>query len=215
MKMHDEPTYSARIVVAATAEPISLAEAREHLRVVPYIPDSAEEFVHPDDQLIMAMLSAAREHCEAFTGLSLAAKTYEQASNRFPCNGRGLPLLHPPLIEVETVTYGNRSNDVLSPSDFSVNEWTEPQSIYVEGDWPSIAPGIALVRVRFRAGYRTTDADSDDPALPLPFALRAAILLTLGHLYENREATTTESLKELPLGVEALLRPLRVRLGMA
>lgn len=43
---------------------------------------------------------------------------------------------------------------------------------------------------------------------------RSAVLLTLGHLYRNRESTTAERIVELPLGVHALLWPHRKSLGV-
>lgn len=45
-------------------------------------------------------------------------------------------------------------------------------------------------------------------------AIRAAVLLTLGHLYRNREAVVSEAANELPLGVTQLLWPHRVGLGV-
>jgi hypothetical protein len=58
------------------------------------------------------------------------------------------------------------------------------------------------------------DSDSE----PLPFEAKAAILLIVGHLYENREEVvehSNQTLLNIPTGAEALLRPLRVRMGMA
>lgn len=45
-------------------------------------------------------------------------------------------------------------------------------------------------------------------------AIQAAILLTAGHLYRNREATTAEPVRDLPQGVHQLLWPHRVGLGI-
>ena len=46
-------------------------------------------------------------------------------------------------------------------------------------------------------------------------AIRAAILLTLGHLYENREDVVVGlSVAEMPLSAKALLRPHRVGVGL-
>lgn len=56
--------------------------------------------------------------------------------------------------------------------------------------------------VRYRAGYA---AD----AVPAP--IRHAILLMVGHLYENRMAVTAAThIGAMPLGVDALLSPYRV-----
>lgn len=59
-----------------------------------------------------------------------------------------------------------------------------------------------LTTVRYRAGY----ADGQVPA-----PIRHAILLLVGHLYENRMAVTAATaMGAMPLGVDALLSPYRV-----
>lgn len=59
-----------------------------------------------------------------------------------------------------------------------------------------------VTTVRYRAGYA---AD----AVPAP--IRHAILLMVGHLYENRMAVTAAThMGAMPLGVDALLSPYRV-----
>lgn len=44
---------------------------------------------------------------------------------------------------------------------------------------------------------------------PLPAAIRHAVLLTVSHFYNNREAVTAETLNAMPFGVNALLQPYR------
>lgn len=41
-------------------------------------------------------------------------------------------------------------------------------------------------------------------------SIKSAVLLTVGHLYANREATTPRQLADLPMGVQFLLQPFRV-----
>lgn len=60
-------------------------------------------------------------------------------------------------------------------------------------------------RVRFVTGY----ADSDH----IPAPIKHAILMMVGHLYQNRAAVTDGRVNqpfEMPMGVEALLAPYRV-----
>lgn len=42
---------------------------------------------------------------------------------------------------------------------------------------------------------------------PVPADLQAAMLLTIGHLYANRESVSGQQLYEIPMGVKALLAP--------
>jgi hypothetical protein len=44
--------------------------------------------------------------------------------------------------------------------------------------------------------------------------IRAAILLTIGHLFANREDSTDKQLQELPQGCKWLLQPFRIGLGV-
>jgi uncharacterized phage protein (predicted DNA packaging) len=46
-------------------------------------------------------------------------------------------------------------------------------------------------------------------ASPLQPAVRHAVLLIVGHHYNNREAVTDASVREMPFGVNALLQPYR------
>lgn len=57
---------------------------------------------------------------------------------------------------------------------------------------------------------------ADDPnGLVIPASAKAAILLTLGHLYENREAVNVGNIvTEMPMGVQSLLWPYRTDIGI-
>jgi len=66
-----------------------------------------------------------------------------------------------------------------------------------------------------------TQADLDaaaepEEALPMVInsAVRAAILLIVGHLYANREENVQGAVNKLPMGAHALLYPHRVGLGV-
>lgn len=41
-------------------------------------------------------------------------------------------------------------------------------------------------------------------------SIKSAVLLTVGHLYANREASTNRQLVDLPMGVQFLLQPFKV-----
>lgn len=51
--------------------------------------------------------------------------------------------------------------------------------------------------------------DVDVSAVPLPPALHHAILLLVGHFFENREAVSDQPVHVLPLGVARLIAPYR------
>ena len=51
--------------------------------------------------------------------------------------------------------------------------------------------------------------DVDMTVDPLPPALRHAVLMLVGHFFENREATNAEQIRFTPLGVDRLIAPYR------
>lgn len=59
------------------------------------------------------------------------------------------------------------------------------------------------------------EAAADETGLVAGFAVKAAILLICGHLYENRENVVAGvSLQTLPMGAHDLLRPHRRSFGL-
>ena len=203
-----------KVIEDVTSEPLTLAECRLHLRV-----DASEDSdggTHPDDSLITALLTASREVCEAFTGLSFARKTLEIAIDVFPLSTDpgGLPIELPfgPVLDVQSISWGDASDDEMAAVDYTLDDYRLPNRVYpVATEWPTVTAATNLIKIRYLAGY---GVDSDG-GTALPYAARAAMLLVLGHLYENREDTVDKQMFELPYGAQALLRPLRVRLGMA
>jgi uncharacterized phiE125 gp8 family phage protein len=197
----------ARIIAEPTVEPISLEQAYQHLRVDPI--DSSDVTGRPDDDLISALISTAREYCEEFTGLSLAVKDYEIAVNEWP---DGIELPHPPFVSIIGITISDDESDAaLTADDYTVDDYTYVHaSILPAGTWPTISAGD-VARIRYRAGY----GDDSEAAGHLPSGIRTAMLLLLGHWYANRESVIEGQPVDLPMGVEALLRPHRIKLGFA
>lgn len=198
-----------KIVTQPVAEPISIAECRSHLEAQEYGDTTVDD---ADDMMILGLLSAAREYCENFTGLSIARKTYEIALDEFPDAEIELPM--PPAIEIVSVTYVDATEAVQTMAantyvldTYQLPAWLLPAS---GTSWPTAGSFINAIKVRYIAGY-SDDSDGE----PLPNALRAAMLLVLGHLYKHREDSAAAALASIPLGAEAMMRPLRVRLGMA
>lgn len=197
-----------KIIALSVAESLTLDECRQHLRVQPYEVDSNGDGVHPDDSLIMSMQSAARANCENFLGLSITQKLYEMTLDQFPAGPIVLPMS--PLMSVESVSVGMDSDALLDEGTYTVDDFSSPPRILPVTVWPTVTAAPNLIRIRFVTGYG--DGVEGDP---LPPEIRAAILLTLGSLYAHREDETDKVLTTIPTGAEALLRPLRVRLGMA
>ncbi len=225
-------THRTPIVIEMTgAEPVTVEEARAHLEAQPY----EDSDVDPtDDAMIEAWISAARERCEAFTGLSFATRVLEIALDSFPTTtADGTTAIELPggpvreIVQVMTPPTDDAysSDDVdsdsladlavwadgqVNPDQYVLDNYRRPAQVKPVTSWPSITAATNAVKVRYLAGYGV-DSDGGEA---LPKMLRAAVLLVLTDLYENRGAGPTDG-GTLPPRIEALLRPHRVRLGMA
>lgn len=205
-----------KLVTPSTDEIISLDEAKAHLRV-----DHVD-----DDDLISSLINAVVSYVEGPRGYlarALADQTWDFYLNRFPARGWGhlssseieIPL--PPLIEVVDIFYRDNGGDEqeLDNSSYIVDSASEPARISPasSASWPSICESTNAVRIRFRAGYLGT---SSPQQFLLPPAIRAALLLYIGTLYENREETIVGDVaNKMPFASEALLKPFVAHRGFA
>ncbi len=219
--------FGVKVIARPTEEPITLDEARLHLRVDPY--DSPP--THPDDSIISAQLSAAREWCEGDLGLLLAPQTLELGCGGFPLTsmfGGGFGRIEPwinlpfgPVSGIVSVTYTDGDGEhTLDPLSYVLDSHSKPARLYPKSgtSWPVTSVGLFVdpnqVKVRYLAGY-SFEGDSPQDSEPLPWSLRAMILLVLGQLYENRADATELKLMELPIGAISLGERYRLRMGMA
>jgi len=187
-----------RLITGPTASPVSLAEAKAHMRIAG----------SDDDGLIAGYLMAAIQSAERQTNLLLATQTWELTLERFPAETGSadgvLRLPRSPVQSITSITYIDSAGatQTFSASDYALDKDVAPACIAPTFGkvWPTPRVQPNAVTVRFVAGYTQ-----------IPEPIRAAILLLVGHLYENREAVLVgQSPAELPLGVDALLYPYRV-----
>lgn len=192
-----------KIISAPAVEPITLEDARLHLRVTP---DDDSPPAHPDDTLIMALVSAAREYCERYLMRALAPQTVEVVFDGFPATE--IPLPFSPIDSIVSVTYVDEDGveQVMDDSLYVLDNDQEPGWLLplIGTTWPGTLGAINTVRVRYDCGYTV-----------LPASIRAAMLLLVGNWYENREAVIIGTIQNnLSFAVEALLLPYRLRLSM-
>jgi uncharacterized phiE125 gp8 family phage protein len=195
-------------IVAPPYAPVTLAEAKQHLRV-----DHDDE----DDDIQMCIDAATGfvDGPDGFLGRALIDQTWDLYLDRFPTREIKIPL--PPLIELESVTYDDSAGvvTVLDPTLYSVDAVSEPGWIVpVNSSWPTTFDGINAVRIRFRAGY--IDTSMHPPVGEIPADIRKAILLYTGSMFANRETVVIGvSAMEIPWSAEQLLRRRRIDLSMA
>jgi len=184
-----------KLITGPASEPITLAEAKEHIRV--------ETDFTADDDLITNLIIAAREYCEGFQNIAYITQTWELVLDKFPVKDY-IQLPRPPLQSVTSVKYKDYegTETTLDASKYIVDTDNEPGNVVLayNESWPSFTPyPTGAVRVRFVAGY-------GDEAANVPQKVKQAIHLLMGHWYENREAVFTGTIsKEIEFAVHALL----------
>lgn len=186
------------LVTPPALDPVSLAEAKAHARI-----SSTDE-----DGLIAGYILAARQWAETFTQRKLVTQTWDWSLDQFPA------CLEPPIGPVQSVasvkyidTAG--AQQTLAPSEYQVDASSHVARIVPAygKSWPSTRLQLNAVTVRLAVGYGSGPGDMPEP-------VRQAILLLIGHFYENRETVTAgTTVSELPLGARALLIPHRVFYG--
>jgi uncharacterized phiE125 gp8 family phage protein len=179
--------------VEPDTEPVSLAIAKSHLRVI----GSA------DDEYIRELLAGARDAAERESGRQLVTATFALTLDDFPRGGEAdgwsseIRLPVGPVIAVDSVVYRDDAGDTqtLATSEYSAGVKTGRVSPVTY--WPATdADQLENVTVTFRAGY--------GGAAQVPPAARAAVLLILADRYENRGDNVANFLADRPIPAAAL-----------
>lgn len=190
------------LITPPTIEPITLVEARLHLK----LDATGSPATHADDALVNTLITSARLHVDGRDGRlsrSLITQTWELVLDKFPLKDIRIPL--PPLQSIVSIKYDDLDGNeqTVSSANYVVDTvstfgWVVPVTGFA---WPATMDTINAVRIRFTAGY-------GDAAADVPAPIRQAMLLLIGHLYENREEVLVgPGGSMLPMGAEALLSP--------
>jgi uncharacterized phiE125 gp8 family phage protein len=189
--------------VAPQTTPVSLTEAKAHLRV--------EVDVTEDDTLITSLIQAATDHLDGWAGIlgrALVTQSWRQDFCDWPaCRILRLPF---PDVTDATVKYFDEENASQDVADDMIAVLADARGSFIRFSdafpYPSLRDDRGdRVQVTLTAGY--------GDATKVPSAIKAAILLLVGNWYANREAVTAEAATVLPMAVDALLAPYR-RVGI-
>lgn len=172
----------SKLITAPASEPITLSEAKLHLRV-----DNENE-----DLLITSLILAARERVEHLTGRALMQQTWEVSMD---CFQKVIRLPKPPLLDITSVKYIDLSGteQTLPSTDYVVDAYSEPAKLTPAYglSWPKTRPQDNAVVIRYSAGYSN--------AAEVPASIKAWLKLTVGTMYAHRESIQDGvSVAELP-----------------
>jgi uncharacterized phiE125 gp8 family phage protein len=212
-------TLSLELITPPAAEPVTLALAKQHLRV-----DFDDE-----DTYISALIIAARQYCEKVTRRAFFNQTWVRSLDYFPLYGRidatrnpserdswpygtwywdrvTITLPHPRLVSVTSITYldSNGDEQALPSSGYNIDTISTPGRIApAQGMfWPILqnyVPGS--VKITYVAGSYGDGTEVNT----CPQTIVQAMLLLMGHWYQNREAASALTMKTVPMAVDALL----------
>lgn len=171
------------IVTPPAAEPVTLAEAKTHARID----------IDDDDALVSSLITAAREKCEAEIGQAFINTTFDLFLDNWPHDDlmrlkRELVLPRAPIVSVTSITYYDTSNalQTLDTTAYDVSLGLPGRIWRAFGQsWPILANKPDAVVIRFVAGYGATGAS-------VPASIRAAIMMHVAHVYENRGESESE-----------------------
>lgn len=189
-----------RLVTPPAVEPVTLTEAKLHLRLA--VTEADAVLYTAEDAKITGLIIAAREYVETFTRRAIITQTWDAVMPCFP-DGYYLPLPMPDLQTVTSISYFDSAGDAATFTGFTVSLARNSIKKNYAAEWPEIYPESEIT-IRYVCGYGL--------AVAVPFSIKAAILLIVGHLHKNTEATVGAygvEFSNLPLGVESLLAGFR------
>ena len=178
-------------ITASIVEPVSLSDAKEHLRVT-----------HSDhDVKIAEHITQARQVAENITNRVIAAQQFRALFDCFPST---IELPRVELLAVDLFEYVDTLGATQTYSGYVTRKNTVSAQLIPAYDtsWPSTEAGYDKVTVEFTAGYANDSVPSD---------IQAAIKLIVGELYMNSEDSVHGvSVAPVSLSSKSLMAPYRV-----
>ena len=220
----------AHLITPPDGEPITLAQAKAHLRV-----DNAL-----DDTYINALITAARQYVEEVCWRGVLLQTWELVlpsfggADRFELGERSrrhlflLPAGYMwfngdrsqrfrPFIELErgqlaaalasdAVKYidNNGVQQTLDPSIYTVDDVHKPARLQLayQQVWPQTRDQWDAVRIQYQVGWAT--------AADVPMPLIQAMLLLISQMYEHRTPEVAGVITAVQFSIDALMNPYRL-----
>ena len=183
------------LTTAPAAEPISLAEAKAHLRI-----DADDE-----DALIASLIAAARMFVERTLGVALITQDWSYFLDFWPRSTCvTLPVLPVQAVDAVTLHDAQGGASVLDAESYAVDVLSTPARLVLKSAAPAVVTReLNAFEIAFAAGY-------GDEASDVPAPIRQALTLLVAHWFERREPVVLgASAQEVPATVAGLLLPYR------
>jgi uncharacterized phiE125 gp8 family phage protein len=183
------------MTAAAAVEPISVAEAKAHLRI-----DASDE-----DSLLTSLITAARMFVERTLSLALITESWSLYLDGWPRSGTiVLPIQPVQAVTAVKVYDPDDSPTTVNSETYSIDVLSEPARRCRQAPCSYRPHGCSnAFEVAFTAGF-------GDEATDVPAPVRHALKLLVAHWFEHREPVVLgEFPQEVPATVAGLLLPYR------
>ena len=184
--------HSLEIVDAPLITPITIEEVKAQLRVE-----------HDDDDTILTRLidvAVAYTDVRGALGQAMITQKWAQWINANP--PQNVSLILGPVQDVTAIKYYD-TDGVLQTDD--VNNYqvfgTDFATVISPKDsftWPVSQQRSDAIKIEYEIGY-------GDEITSVPQTIRHALMLLIGHWYDNREQTGVDELSNIPFGYEEML----------
>lgn len=185
--------YRFELDTAPTGEPVTLVEAKAHLR----------ESSSDEDALITNLIKAARKRIEDETARQFVTATWKMHLDGFPSGD--IQIRKCPVVSVSSITYYDTNGDqqTWASSNYETDLVNEPARIRPAYNvvYPSTrSHKLNAVTVTFVAGQSVASVDQ---------RAKQAILVLLSHWWWNREAVSELGMHEVPMAAHYLIDSLK------
>lgn len=161
-----------RVTTAPVVEPVSIGEAKAHLRI-----DHGDE-----DAYIGHLVTVAREFVETDAQISIMPQTVTVYLDDF--SGPSIDLRRPPVSAVSGITYYDSAGaqQTLATTVYETDLVSVPPAVCLKDGqtWPTVDDRQNAVAITCTAGYSS-------PAL-VPAIVKQAILVLVEYWFRNRSA---------------------------
>lgn len=173
-----------KIITPPVAEPITLEEAKQHLRITG----------SDDDIILLSMIKQAREFCEDFQNKKYITQTLEMVLDSFPKDNYVSFENCSPVQSVESIKYYDTSGQeyIFDAGNYIVDTDSFVNRIVLGYCklWPTVQlQTINAVRVRFTAGFGNTGVD-------VPETVKWAMILHMRLLYDDYKPDERTKIEE-------------------
>lgn len=175
-----------KIVSQPNFEPVTLDEAKDHLRITN----------DTEDEYLWHRIKAATQWVENKLNWRLCTQTWDYYLNDWPkcskpskyhpydSNTDIIEIPYPPLQSVTTFTYydtDDTQQTLVEGTDFRLDTVDYPGRIEPINGWPGVYDKVLPIQITFVCGFTKTD--------DIPQQIKDAILMRVADLHSNRQST--------------------------